>query len=123
MCHVRSTADNDQKRAVALSREYETAKPSPALAREGRVRYKLYKLGFTQFDLQKLLRREAVIDTGMRAPPLGPLGFECSQHRRTPRPSAERTRRKALLPFGSQYRGTSLIRKFNPLRATIVPWA
>jgi len=37
-----------------------------------------------------------------RRPSLGPLGFECSQHRQTPRPSIERIRRKALLPFGSQ---------------------
>jgi len=28
--------------------------------------------------------------------PLGPLGFECSQHRPTPRPSVERIRRKGL---------------------------
>ena len=34
--------------------------------------------------------------------PLDALGFECSQHRRTPRPSVERIRRKALRPFGSQ---------------------
>jgi len=34
--------------------------------------------------------------------PLGPLGFECAEHRRTPRPSVERIRRKAPLPFGSQ---------------------
>ena len=28
--------------------------------------------------------------------PLGPFGVECAQHRRTPRPSVERIRRKAL---------------------------
>jgi len=33
---------------------------------------------------------------------LAPLGFECAQHWRTPRPSVERIHRKALLPFGSQ---------------------
>ena len=30
--------------------------------------------------------------------PLVPLGFECSQHRRRPRPSVERILRKALVP-------------------------
>ena len=34
--------------------------------------------------------------------PLGPLGFECAQHRPTPRHSVERIRRKAQLLFGSQ---------------------
>jgi hypothetical protein len=34
-------------------------------------------------------------------PALGPLGFDFAQHRRTPRPSVERIRRKALLPFGA----------------------
>ena len=36
--------------------------------------------------------------------PLGPLGYECAQHRRTPRPSVDGTRSKALHPFGSQQR-------------------
>ena len=34
--------------------------------------------------------------------PIGPLGFEGAQHRRTPRPSVGRIRIKALRPFGSQ---------------------
>ena len=34
--------------------------------------------------------------------PLGPLGFERAQHRRTPRPSVDGTRSEALRPFGSQ---------------------
>ena len=62
---------------------------------------------------------------------LGPSGFERAQHRRTPRPSVDGTRSKALCPFGSQqrlvstnislpsthhqYRGTSLTRKRTPL--------
>ena len=33
--------------------------------------------------------------------PLGPLGFECSQHRQTLRPTRDGTRSKALRPFGS----------------------
>ena len=36
--------------------------------------------------------------------PFGPRGFESALHRRTPRPSTERIRRKAMLPFGSQQR-------------------
>ena len=32
--------------------------------------------------------------------PLGPVGLYCAQHRRTPRPSVERIRTKAKLPFG-----------------------
>ena len=34
--------------------------------------------------------------------PLGPLGFECSQHRQTLRPSVDGIRSKALRPFGVQ---------------------
>ena len=30
---------------------------------------------------------------------LGPVGFECVQHRETPRPSVEKIRRKSLLGF------------------------
>ena len=40
--------------------------------------------------------------TGAVVSPSRPLGSECSQHRRTPRPSVGRVRRKALLPFGPQ---------------------
>ena len=34
--------------------------------------------------------------------PLGPLGFECSQHRQTLGPTVDGTRSKALRPFGLQ---------------------
>ena len=34
----------------------------------------------------------------------GPLDFERAQHKRTPRPSVDGTRSKALCPFGSQQR-------------------
>ena len=37
-----------------------------------------------------------------RDPTLGPLGFECSQHRQTLRPTVDGTRSKALRPFGLQ---------------------
>ena len=36
--------------------------------------------------------------------PLGPLGFERAQHRRTSRPTVDGIRSKALCPFGSQQR-------------------
>jgi hypothetical protein len=39
---------------------------------------------------------------GTQPRPLGRLGFECSQHRQTLRPSVDGIRSKALRPFGSQ---------------------
>ena len=37
-----------------------------------------------------------------RSGPLGPLGYECAQHRQTRRPSVDGIRSKALRPFGLQ---------------------
>ena len=50
-------------------------------------------------------------------PPLGPLGFECAQHRLTPSPSVERIRRKALLgPLGQVGRRfTTLVKSLQKL--------
>ena len=49
-------------------------------------------------------------DPKLLVPFLGPLGYECAQHRQTPRPSVDGTRSKALRPFGSQQR----ISKISP---------
>jgi len=43
---------------------------------------------------------------------LGPLVFECSQHRQTLRPSVDRIRGKALHPFGLQS-GISRIQQYS----------
>jgi len=61
---------------------------------------------------------------------LGPLGYECAQHRRTPRPSVDGTRSKALCPFGSQQRISRIsptdgrfrrLEWFGGLRRTRIP--
>ena len=45
------------------------------------------------------IQRHAPTSATSQMPSRGPLGFQCSRHRPTPRPSAQRIRRKALLPF------------------------
>ena len=39
-------------------------------------------------------------EMGLVAGPLGPLGFDFTQHRHTLRPTVDGTRSKALRPFG-----------------------
>ena len=49
--------------------------------------------------------------------PLGPLGFECSQHRQTLRPTVDGTRSKVLRPFGRGAHMAALFRHAGLSRA------